>query len=414
VAGEATGAFRCGNDPEMPAGEITPLGWNAEMALDEAGRVRLGAQPDTTPDVLHALAADKSVTVRAALALNPSTPAQTNSVLACDEDERVRALLARKLSLLVPCLSAEAQTRLRRETLATLTALAEDEAVRVRAAIADAVQDLPDVPRGIILRLAHDDAISVCEPVIRFSPLLTADDLVALVAAAPSPGTRLAVARRPAIDAAVSDALAAGGTSDVVLALLMNGTAQIREATLDALVDRSADHPVWHDPLVHRPALSTRSVNTLSRIVTDHLLGVLAARSDLGPGVAENLRGLVAARLHPAPEAAEPDVSAAKPTEAELLAAAREGDAWNVAVLLAAAADVPLTAVRGAASLRNSKALVSLAWKAGFSMQAAHAVQVLLARLPPGSALRAGPGNSFPLSEREMSWQVDFLNGKER
>src|SRR5580658_3480529 len=193
AAAAAIGAFRCAGAPEMALNVAHPL------ASDEATRVRLGAQPNTTPDVLHALANDESVTVRAALALNPATPAETNAALARDADERVRALLARKLALLAPALSAEAQSGLRRETLASLTALAEDEAVRVRAAIADAVKDLPDAPRALILRLAHDAAASVCEPVIRFSPLLTADDLVSLVAEAPSSGTLLAVARRTAL-----------------------------------------------------------------------------------------------------------------------------------------------------------------------------------------------------------------------
>ena len=382
------------------------------LASDEATRVRLGAQPNTTPDVLHALANDESVTVRAALALNPATPAETNAALARDADERVRALLARKLALLAPALSAEAQSGLRRETLATLTALAEDEAVRVRAAIADAVKDLPDAPRAIILRLAHDAAVSVCEPVIRFSPLLTADDLVSLVAEAPSSGTLLAVARRTALAAAVTETLAAGGTGDVVLALLMNGSAQIREATLDGLVDRSVDHPDWHGPLVRRPALSDRSVRTLSRIVADHLLDVLAARSDLDPAMTANLRDVVAARLRLEPAAAE--VSGAKPTEADFLTAAREGNVAKAAVMLATAANVPLPSVRRAASLRSAKGLVSLAWKAGYSMQAGHAVQVVLARLTPGTALKAGPGNSFPLSVQEMNWQLDFLSGKEQ
>ena len=290
------------------------------QSADEATRVRLGAQPGTLPDVLHALASDESVTVRAALALNPATPAEINSALARDADERVRALLARKLGLLAPALSAEAQTGLRRQTLATLTALAEDEAERVRAAIAEAVKDLPDAPRAIILRLAQDAAVSVCEPVIRFSPLLTAGDLVSLVAEAPSAGTLLAVARRPAIDAAVSAALAAGGTGDVVLALLMNGSAQIREATLDGLVDRSVDHPDWHGPLVRRPALSERS-----RIVADHLLDVLAARSDLDPAITAKLRGMLEERPRLDPAAAE--APGTKPTEDDLLPAARDGDA---------------------------------------------------------------------------------------
>jgi uncharacterized protein (DUF2336 family) len=379
--------------------------------MDEPSRVRLSARPDTRPDVLHALATDRSVTVRASLALNPAATAETNAALARDADERVRTLLARKLGLLVPTLSAGARTRLRQQTLDTLTALAEDEAVRVRAAIADAVKELPDAPRGIILRLARDPDVTVYEPVIRFSPLLTSDDLVSLVAA-PASGTCVAVARRVAIDIAVSDAVASGGTDDAVLALLMNGSAQIKEATLDALVDRSAAHPDWHGPLVRRPVLSDQSVRTLARIVADHLLEVLAERGGLDPVLAADLRQRVSERLQPPPEAAEPATLAAKPTEADLLAAAREGNARKALMMLAAAAGVPLPVVRHAAALRTAKGLVSLTWKAGFTMHAGYAMQVLLAGLSPGTALRPGPGNSFPLSVQEMRWQVDFLSGK--
>jgi hypothetical protein len=47
-------------------------------------------------------------------------------------------------------------------------------------------------------------------------------------------------------------------------------------------------------------------------------------------------------------------------------------------------------------------------------MRTGYAMQVLLARLAPGTALKAGPGNSFPLSVQEMCWQLDFLSGKQR
>jgi hypothetical protein len=73
-----------------------------------------------------------------------------------------------------------------------------------------------------------------------------------------------------------------------------------------------------------------------------------------------------------------------------------------------------LPAVWRAAMLRSAKGLVSLTWKAGFSMRTGYAMQVLLARLAPGTALKPGPGNSFPLSVQEMCWQLDFLSGKER
>jgi hypothetical protein len=391
----AIGESRCANGPDM--------------ALGEATRVRTEAQTDAAHDLQ-----DASVMVRASLALNPATSPETNAALAADADDRVRALLARKLGSLVPALSAGGQERLRQQTFDTLTALAEDATVRVRAAIAEAVKDLPEAPRAIILRLAHDAEMLVCEPVIRFSPLLTTDDLVSLVATAPSSGTAVAVARRGAIDTAVSDAIAAGGTDDAVLALLMNGSAQIREATLDALVDRSIEHPDWHDPLIRRPALSAQSAKTLSRIVADHMLEVLAARSDLDPALAADLRARVAAKMKHAPEAVKPSGPLGKPSEADLLAAAREGDARKAAELLALAAAVPASAVRRAATLRSAKGMVSLAWKAGFSMQTGCAMQVLLAGLAPGSVLKPGACNSFPMSVQEMSWQVDFLSGKDR
>lgn len=380
------------------------------MELDETTRVRLSARSGTTPEVLRKLAADPSVTVRAALALNSATPAETDAALARDPDERVRTLIARKLGALAPSLSSGARTRLQRETLETLTSLAGDEAARVRAAIADAVKDMADVPRAMILRLAGDESVMVCEPVIRFSPLLTPEDLVALVAAAPSAGTRLAVARRASLDPGVSDALVANGTDDVILALLMNGSAGIREATLDALAERSAGHSAWHAPLVRRPALSARAVVTLSRIVADHLLAVLAERGDLAPDVALELRAYMSARLDLSLRDDEPPGLTGTQTEADLLAAARDGDSAKAAEILALAADVPLSAVRRAATLRSAKGLVSLVWKAGFTMTSAYAMQILLARLPPGMALEGGSGNSFPLSAQEMRWQLDFLS----
>lgn len=384
-----------------------------DLSLDEGSRVRLGARPDTGVDLMRALAADASPTVRATLALNPAAPAEANAALARDPDERVRALLARKLGTLAPALSGATQDRLQRQTFDLLTELAADEAVRVRAAIADAVKDLPDIPRAIVLQLAQDEAVMVCEPVIRFSPLLSPGDLIALVASAPSAGTRLAVARRAELVAEVSDALVTHGGEDVILALLANGSAHIREATLDALAERSATHAVWQEPLVRRPVLTERAARTLSKIVADHLLEVLSERADLAPDLTASLRQKVAANLRDA-RANPPDdeTCAVEPTEDALLDLARDGDAAKAATMLARAAAVPASIVRRAATLRSAKAIVSLTWKAGYSMSTAHAMQVLLARLAPDAALKPGPNNSFPLAVHEMRWQIAFLEGK--
>ncbi|MFZ0019856.1 MAG: DUF2336 domain-containing protein [Acetobacteraceae bacterium] len=394
------------------------------MPKDEAARVRLGAGAATKADVLIDLSNDTSVTVRAALALNTAAPPRVNEVLAADSDERVRILLARKLTALVPGLSAAEHARLHQETWDTLKALVADEAVRVRAIIAEAVKELPDAPRGLIRQLAHDTEKSVFEPVIRMSPLLTTEDLLTLVAMAPAAGTVLAVAHRAELDPVVSDAIAASADGTAIRALLANPSAQIREATLDVLVARSVNHPDWHEPLVRRPSLPPRAAHMLSELLATHLLAELATRADLPPSLAEELRRRIAVRLAPVPEpptapldtTAEDALAQARATAARgelveetLLAAARRGETRYAAALLALAADTSVSVVDRASSLRSAKGLVSLVWKAGFTMQVAVALQTLLARLAPEAVLTAGQSGGFPLAVEEMRWQLDFL-----
>jgi len=397
------------------------------MDADEATRVRLAAGTGTAPQVLQRLSRDPSVTVRATLALNPGAPAEVEADLAHDADERVRIVLARRLGALVPNLSEAAQARLQQQTFETLTALVSDEAVRVRAAIAEEVRHMPDAPRAVILRLAHDPAVMVCEPVIRFSPMLTPQDLVALVATPPSPATLTAVARRPGLDETVSDAIAATCDSEAITALLSNASAQIREATLDVLAAQAADHTAWHEPLATRPALPPRAARALAEIVAAHLLEALAARPDFDPNLAQELHARLRARFRPVDDS-QPAPSdqitalsqarslnrAGRLTEDALLAAGRRGDTGLATSLLAVKAGVPVAAVERAASLRSAKGLVSLVWKAGFSMRAAGAMQSLLARLPPDAIMGARPDGGFPLSIEEMTWQVDFLRRPER
>jgi uncharacterized protein (DUF2336 family) len=391
----------------------------------EKSRIRLSAASGTPPDVLCGLATDASVTVRAGVAINPVAPPEADGVLATDADERVRALLARKLAALLGTLSGPDRARLNRQAHEMLAHLVEDEAERVRAAIADVVKQMPDAPRELILRLARDTAVTVSDPVIRLSPLLTAEDLLALLAAAPSSTTALSVARRPDLNEALSDAIAATADTVAIRALLANPSAAIRESTLDQLIARAAEHVDWHGPLVWRPMLPPRAARALSEIVSTQLLDVLARRADLDPGVIRELRALLAGRLAQLPggtplragSTAEQVLAEARAlatdgrlTEEVVLGATRRGEARFAAALLAVAAEVALSVVDRAATLRSAKGLVSLAWRAGFSMQVAGPLQALLARLPPAQILPPGPDGTFPLAVEEMRWQLDFLS----
>ncbi len=270
------------SDP-LPTGTGPPR--SALASADEAVRVRLSAGARTPGLVLEHLANDASIMVRAALALNPAAPPRANEVLAQDADERVRALLAHKLAGLVPGLSGSEWSPLHRQAYETLTALIADEAQRVRAAVADVLKEMPSAPHALILRLANDCEMPVAEPVILLSPLLTTEDLLALLETAPSPDTARAVARRPDLAESVAEAIAAGENSEAIRELLTNRSAQIREATLDALIARSVDYADWHQPLVQRPTLPPRSARALSQIVATQLLEVLASRADLDPGL---------------------------------------------------------------------------------------------------------------------------------
>ena len=396
----------------------------APAGTSEAARVRLGAAPDTAPDVLRTLARDPSVTVRAAVAMNPSA-GEADHLLVHDQDERVRTLLARKLASLVPNLAATDRETLRSQVFASLERLVSDEAVRVRETIADVLKDMPEAPRSLVLQLAQDAAAEVHDPVIRLSPLLTTDDLLALLAAAPEAGaTSIAasVAARPGLAEQVADAVAATSNTRAIAALLANSTAAIREATLDRLAAAGAPHDTWHEPLVARPRLSARAARAMSDYVATHLLQTLAGRADLPAAVTRDLRQRLEARLNPTPGTVrrDPDIDQAmqearrlqaegKLDEAALLGAIQRGEARMATAVLALAADLPASVVDRAATLRSAKGLISLVWKAGFSMQVAVPLQTLLARLNPSAILRPAPGGGFPLAIDEMRWQIDFL-----
>ena len=328
-------------------------------------------------------------------------------------------LLARKVAGALPGLSASDEADLRDRTLATLSALVRDEAVRVRVLLAGVMADLPDVPKDLVLTLAQDASVSVSDPVLRLSPLLSPADLLELLRSPPHDCTAAAIACRANLPAAVSDVIAASADSAAIRALLANASAAIRESTLDALVERAHDEPDWHLPLVQRPQLPEHAARALAQILASDLLKRLAERGDLPPGLVLEIRQRLGTHLmqpvrKPADDEALMDEArrleeAGKLNEAAVLAIVRTGDVRRATSLLAVAAGVPLDVVDRAAALRSAKALVSLVWKAGFSMRLGVPIQSLLGQLAPGAALTSTRMEGFPISAEELGWQLDFL-----
>ncbi len=335
-------------------------------------------------------------------------------------EDPARAVLARALAACLPDLPDVERARIETQALATLRALVADETVRVRTAMTTVIKELSNVPHDLILQLAWDGEISVSDPVIMLSPLLTTEDLLSLLTRPGSATTATSVARRPGLQERVCDAIALNSDDGAIRTLLANRSAVIREATLDALIARAADQIDWHEPLAGRPHLAPRAAAALSLMVTTHLMKRLAERADLPPATTRMLRRQLDGRLGgagatpesvltPAQSLAEARVMQEEDTltETALLVAIRNGDDGLAIAMLAVAANVPVAAVRHALAFRDAKGLVSLAWRARFSMRIATIIQISLARLPPDAVVRADGDGAFPLSPDQMRWHFD-------
>ena len=327
-----------------------------------------------------------------------------------DTDEAVRAELARQVARIAPSLGESERAEAGTLILETLEALARDALPRVRRILAEELKASPSAPVHVIELLARDEAVEVSAPVLEFSPLLTEEFLIELVAAGAAGGALAAIARRDRLGASIADAIVARDDEGAITVLLENRSAQIREETLDALVARAEGVAAWHEPLVRRPSLSPRAVRRLSEFVADSLIEALARRDDIDPATAGRLRRAVRDRLdHAGAANATPmerarDLAAeGKLDEAAVMRALSQGDRPFVMAALAVLSGMTLEAVQKIVSLKSAKGIVALAWKSGLPSDQAVQLQLRLARIAP-SAVFGGA-----LSEADMRWQLDYF-----
>ncbi len=395
------------------------------VSTDVSDRQRVAEHTSVRPELLYYLANDPDPRVRAAVAGNEATPVQADLLLARDREAAVREDLAHKISRLAPGLTATEQDRLRKMTYEVLEILVRDEIVRVRQIIAETLKDVVDAPPEIIQRLARDCEIAVAGPILQFSPILSDEDLLAIISGDPVAGTRRAVASREPLRETVSDAIGTSGDVDAITALLANPSAQIREEMLDQLIDLAPSHLPWHAPLVHRPRLRGDSARRLARFVATSLLSVLRDRRDFDPATTQEISATVMARV--AEEGADPPVER-DPTVAALKRARQmkaqkklddvavdkaldQGDRVFARAALAVLAGLPVDAVDRVFAAHSAKGIVALAWQAQLKMHTAVRLQTGFAHLPRPSVIKALPDGGYPMTEDAMRWQIEFLTG---
>lgn len=219
-------------------------------------RVTLAGRPDAAPELLVFLAADEAEAVRRAVAGNPGAPSHADRLLAQDAEASIRVSLARKLAAQAVDLARDMADRRVRLAWDALLLLGRDRRSEVRHAVADTLADLPDAPHDLVLALARDAALLVCEPLIRLSAALTVEDLIDLVRHPPGAGSRTAVAQRLQLAEPVSDAVVDSGDVAAMAALLRNPTARITLESLGALAKFAGRYPALREPLAGRSAPS--------------------------------------------------------------------------------------------------------------------------------------------------------------
>lgn len=388
-------------------------------AGNERERRELAGRDDLRPELLYFLAEDKSREVRRAIAGNNATPRQADLLLAGDQDEGVRELLAAKIARLAPNLPQETRAQIRDLTVEVLEKLARDEAVKVRRIVAEALKDLTNAPHHVIQELARDLEIRVAGPVLQYSPILTDEDLLEIISSGPIHGALAAIAKRRHVgdrlaDAIVAAAIEAPEETDTITELLNNRSTQIREETLDLILERAPAIEVWQEPLVRRPFLPMNAIRRLADFVSSSLFDLLQARPDLDKATAKAVAKQVKKRL--AAEAKERDAAGSSapppPGDAEAMSAAIAGGKSDQ-VLAALARDAALNAVivKKIIGSMSAKAVTALAWKAKLSMRQALQLQLKIAGIPPHQALNPRGGSDYPLTEREMEWQLELFTG---
>ncbi len=427
------------------------ISYERARELARAGEVKdrsdLAKRADVQPEILYFMADDPSVDVRRNLASNRATPRKADLLLARDAEEQVRQNLAEKIAQLIPDLDQDKQNQVYEATMETLEILVRDQATRVRQILAETLKDITNAPAEIINRLARDTERVVAEPILRFSPVLSTEDLLEIISGSHIDGVIEAIAQREGVPGAVADAIVETDDLGAIALLLANSSAQIREEALETIIERAPEVESWHLPLVKRQSLPLRAAFRLAHFVAANLVEMLQSRGDLSENEVSEIREIVEKRINDgtvdpdwanAERGAETDVvevddlwdeesgtkKRGKPVtpiqiardmkdndrldEKAVIEAITRGDVDLVIAAVSVLSDIDLDVIEKAMDTQDPKAVISICWKAGLSAPVADQMQSKIAGIKEDGVLKA-KGSKFPIEKAQMEDQISRL-----
>jgi uncharacterized protein (DUF2336 family) len=402
-----------------------------KLARDDDPEVRrtLAKRKDLKPEILYFLAEDTDASVRQAVANNLSAPSQTDVLLAKDDDIDVRGDLVGKIARLMPNLSADEQDKARRNTHEALEVLARDQITKVRGILSDTLKDIVNAPADVIKTLAMDTEIEVSGPVLEFSPVLSDDDLVQIIEQGPAKGGMNAISKRASVTEVVSDAIVGTDDIDAIADLLSNDSAQIRESTLDDLIERAPEIDLWHAPLVGRPKLPNGAEIKLANFLADNLLGVLQERADLDDDTLVAVKAAVRERIggDGVDRVAEVEGSGqdflnmeapidmvnrlyqARKLDGNVIGKAlNAGDFSFVLAALIVRSQLDEVIVKRVFLEKSARGICAVSHKADLPVKMATQIQQRMGRIAPSDVLMED-GEKYSLSDDDVQFQIEFF-----
>ncbi len=406
--------------------ERDPIRYEKEKAIAQSANVRkrlaLAKDPDTHQEILFYLAKeDTDPAVRLAVARNMSTPVQASPLIAADGNEDVRMALARRLVTLLPELGQEDHSQLYAFAVQAFATLALDEVLKIRIALSSALKDQAAAPPAVVGQLAKDVEREVSEPILRYCVVLSDEILLDILSAHPESWKVQAIAGRPSVSSAVSQAVINADDMPAGKILLRNAGADIGEGLLQDIVEKARVYSDWQGPIAMRKSLPQAVARTLAEFADASVRDILLERADFDQQTIDDIASVMKRRLAFAGEAKPGESVDERVSRLEKRGQLNEDavadalgmhDKEFVVKALARMAKASPETIDGVLRMRKARPMVALSWKAGLSMRLALRLQMELAQVPPKDLMYPRDGTDYPLTDDELRWQLEFLGFK--
>lgn len=401
--------------------------YETEKAIARTGDVRaritLASDSRTHQEILYYLAThDTDPMVRQAVATNRSTPVQAAVALAVDKNDDVRLILAGRMVALLPELSKDKHSQLYAYCVQALGTLALDEVLKIRKALSTALKDHAHAPPKVAGQLARDVEREVSEPILRYCAALSDEDLLEILKDHPASWAVQAIAGRQMVSENVSRAVIRTNDRPAGVILLSNAGAQVTRELLAEIVDAARHYPEWQKPMALHRNLPVSVAKDLAAYADASVRDILLKRDDFDEQTVEGIAEVFRRRMDYAMDEERSTETPAQRVKRLVKQKKLNEDAISDAVAMrdndfvyAALAHMAGTSapdIQRIIAMKAPKPIVSLCWGTGLSMRMALRLQQEMAQIPYKELLYPRGGTEFPLTEKEMSWQLDFLGLK--